>query len=292
VRQTIVTGIFVFFASFVSAQRPIDTSTTPPGTENENTGWSNQADVGIVFKAGNSSNSSLHFDNSLRRIGKRDIWLLRFGGLRTRTTDDRYAVGSPGDFEVVEDTARDLDSERYYAYSRYDRRINSFWFWMAGGGWERDLDAGIVNQTTIFGGVGNVWLDRDNVRFRTDYAVTITSREDEIPDPQRDSRYSEARLSWDFMQKFGKNAQFDSDFIFTVNVGRASDNHFNTISSITSALTDIFSLRASLRLIHYNLPALEELDLSEEEGGDEIGTVLVRKKKLDSIVKLSLVITF
>jgi putative salt-induced outer membrane protein YdiY len=211
--------------------------------------------------------------------------------LRTKTADDRFAVGSTDDFAVVEDTTRDLDAERYYVFSRYDRRINDRLFWVAGGGWERDLDAGIENRTSLFGGLGNIWLDRDNVRFRTDYALTFTAREDEIPDPERDDRYSEARFSLDFMQKFGKNAQFDSDFVFNVNVGQASDNRFNTINAVTSNLTGRLALRASLQLIYHNLPALEELDLLDRDGGVEIGTVVVRKKKLDTVVKISLVIT-
>jgi hypothetical protein len=124
--------------------------------------------------------------------------------------------------------------------------------------------------------------------------LTFTAREDEITDPQRDERYSEVRLSSDFMRKISENAQFDSDFAFNVNAGDASDYRFDTINAVTSNLTNRFALRASLQLIYHNLPALEEidlLDLAPEDGGVTIGTVNVRKKKLDTIFKVSLVIT-
>ena len=51
------------------------------------------------------------------------------------------------------------------------------------------------------------------------------------------------------------------------------------------------SLRFSLQFIYQNLPALEELDLFESEGGQEIGTVKVRKKKMDTVVKFTVVVT-
>ena len=45
----------------------------------------------------------------------------RFGSLRTKTTDDRFAVGTPDDFDVIEDDARELDNERYYLSGQYRR---------------------------------------------------------------------------------------------------------------------------------------------------------------------------
>jgi hypothetical protein len=61
-------------------------------------------------------------------------------------------------------------------------------------------------------------------------------------------------------------------------------------------LTDLLALRASIRFIYYNLPALDEFDLFDidpsEGEANEIGNVLARKKKLDTTVKITLVIRF
>ena len=46
-----------------------------------------------------------------------------------------------------------------------------------------------------------------------------------------------------------------------------------------------------LQLIYQNVPALEELDLFDNEGGLEIGTVIVRKQKLDTVVKFTVAVT-
>ena len=88
----ILAGIVCLSTSLASAQDPLDPSATPPSTDNEETDWSNIADLGIVFTSGNSSTSNTHFDNKLTRTGARDVWLLRLGGLRSKSADDRFAV--------------------------------------------------------------------------------------------------------------------------------------------------------------------------------------------------------
>lgn len=262
--------------------------------EEKELGWSNVANLGLVVTAGNSPTTSFSFDDKLNHDWERSTLSFRFGGLRTNTTDDTVAVGTEDDFALVYPEKK-LDNEKYYVSGRFDRKINDRFYWVTGAGWQRDLDAGIRNRTDLFAGAGNVWKNTDNLQFKTDYTAALSTREDEIEDPLRETKFPSARLGYDLMTKISTNAQFDSDMIFFANLKTAEDWNFNNTNAVTSNLTGLLALRASIQFIYYNIPALDEFDLFDIDPyqGDatEIGTVLTRKKKLDTIVKITLVIT-
>jgi len=265
----------------------------PNRDEERKLGWSNAADFGFVRTSGNSSTSTLTFDDKLTRAWSNAELSFRGGALRTGTEDDPFAIGTPDDFQIIEDDSRELDVELYYLSGRYDRDITERWFWVAGAGWDRDSNAGIENRTVVYVGVGNTWRDDDHLRFKTDYAITFTRRIDEIEDPERDENLSEVRLSWEYMHQFVENTRFDSDFIFFVYGSDASDNRFNTINAVTTNVTSVLALRFSLQLLYQNFPTLEEIDLFDldpSNGGIQIGSAVVPRKKLDTVVKFSLVL--
>lgn len=253
-------------------------------------GWSNVADLGFVVTGGNSRSSSLTFDDKLVHAWENAEFVLRAGALRINTTDDPFAVGTPDDFEVIEDLIRELDAERYYVIGNYQRNITKRFFWIGGAGWDRDTNAGIENRTTLYGGIGNTWKDTERTRFKTDYTFTFTKRVDEFPDPERPENFSEFRLGWDFGQKIAKHSEFASDFVFFGRVSDFGDNRFVTLNSVTTNMTDTFALRFSVEFRYQSIPAFEEIDLETIEGLP-IGEVLIRKKKLDTVVKFSFVVT-
>lgn len=258
--------------------------------EEKKLGWSNVADLGFVLTAGNSSTSTFSFDDKLTYAWERADFNFRAGALRVQTMDDPFAVGSPEDFEIIEDLTRALDTERYYFSGNYQKNISDLFFWVAGGGWDKDTNAGIESRTVIFGGIGNMWKETERTLFTTDYTVTFTRRIDDIPDPERKGKFSELRLGWDYRRQLTAHTQFDSDLVFFAAISDFSDNRFVTINSVTSNLTDMFALRFSLEFRYQNIPALEEIDLETPEGRP-IGEVVVRKKKLDSVLKFSFVVT-
>lgn len=258
-------------------------------------GWSNVADVGIVATAGNSPTGTFTFDDKLTYTWERSSLRFHAGALRFQKPDDTIAVGTEDDFVVVYPEV-ELDKERYYIRAAFDKHINDRFFWVAGGGWQRDTDAGIENRLDAFVGAGNFWKETANIKFKTDYALGLTTREDEIEDPLREDKYPSARLSYDLMTKISKNAQFDSDLVFVASLKTAEDWNINNINAVTSNFTDLLALRASLQFIYYHLPALDEIDLfdSDPAEGDanEIGTVITRKKALDTVIKITLVVSF
>ena len=258
--------------------------------EEKKLGWTNVADLGIVWTTGNSATSTLSLDDKLIYGWERADFNLRAGALRVQSTDDPFAVGTPDDFDVIEDVSRELDTERYYVNGNYQRNISERLFWLAGGGWDRDTNAGIDNRTVLFAGVGNTWRDNERTTFKTDYTVTFTRRIDEIRDPMRDERFSELRLGANYRQQIATHSQFNNDLVWSAVMSDFIDNRFVNISSVTTNLNRMFALRFSLDLRYQNIPALEEIDLETPEGLPT-GVVVIRKKKLDSIVKFSFVVT-
>jgi len=253
-------------------------------------GWTNVADVSVVVTAGNASTSTFAVDDKLNRKWKSSELGIRFGVLRTRTADNPFAVGTAEDFEVIEDTARELNNERYYVSGQFQRNISPRFFWMTGGGWDRDSNAGIETRSVLFGGVGNTWIDKEQTTFKTDYAITFTRRIDAIRDPKRKERTSEARLASSYRHSLDTRHRIDSDFVVFLNVANPSDYRFDTINTFTSSLSSIFALRFSLQFLYQNLPALEKINLKDFDGLT-IGKVIVRKKKLDTVLKFSFVVT-
>ena len=93
--------------------------------EEKKLSWSNVADLGLVITGGNSSTSTFTFNDKLTRTWENATLLFDVGGLRTNTTDDRFAVVTgTNEFTVVEDLERDLDTERYHVQASYRRDVN------------------------------------------------------------------------------------------------------------------------------------------------------------------------
>ena len=159
----------------------------------------------------------------------------------------------------------------------------------------RDLNAGIEDMATVFGGLGNTWWNREDSHLLTDYSLTYTNRQEEIP--TLDDQFAALRIAADSMKQFGsnKNHQFDSDFTCLPNLNDLEDYRFDWTNSLTSNLTSLFALRVSLDLLYRNIPSLEEIDLylvpPTEPASVIIGSVPVHRKKLDTLFKVTLVVT-
>ena len=264
--------------------------------EEKKLSWSNVADLGLVVTGGNSSTSTFTFNDKLTRTWENATLLFDVGGLRTNTTDDRFAVVTGTDeFTVVEDLERDLDTERYHVQASYRRDVNEKIYWIAGARWMRDLNAGIEDMATVFGGLGNTWWNREDSHLLTDYSLTYTNRQEEIP--TLDDQFAALRIAADSMKQFGsnKNHQFDSDFTCLPNLNDLEDYRFDWTNSLTSNLTSLFALRVSLDLLYRNIPSLKEIDLylvpPTEPASVIIGSVPVHRKKLDTLFKVTLVVT-
>ena len=187
------------------------------------------------------------------------------------------------------DPELEVATENYYARLRYDREITERFFWFVLGGWDRNRPAGIENRYAGGAGVGNIWIDRDKVSFRTDYGLTYTSQENTVP-PDQD--FAGARGSWAYKNQLTETTIFTNDLIIDLNLDETDDLRADMISGVQVAMTDKIALKVSLQWLYDAQPSFEDVVVFDEATDAQIGTVPVELEELDSILSASVVINF
>ena len=285
-RRPIATGRAI---SVVSVLLVASALAPPAGaqTVEREPGWSNSTELGWVFTAGNAQTSSFNLRNVFEyRWATADLsW--EFGILRADSGDDRFALGTVDDFEVIEPPVA-ADNERVYNKLRYIRDVSDRVFWYVRFDLERDVPADIIHRSTPSGGAGNNWATRDELTFRTGYGVSYSVEELSL-DGRSD--YFGYQFFYELKAKATETTTVDSNMTFDGSVETGSNYRFNWYNGVSVAMTERLALKASLRVVYRNDPALEAIDLQEPDGG-VIGSVVVPKKKFDSAFTASLVINF
>lgn len=257
--------------------------------------WSNETELSLVVTQGNSDTQTFGFKSALKRQWERAEYSLRLESVRSDTANDRYAIVDPdneGDFIVIEPSPT-LDVDKALVLNEYHRNITDRFTWNAGFSWDRNKDAGIIRRYIAFAGVGNIWADREDLKFSTDYGVSYTDREEETPDPEKDDQFAGLRVSWDFLYGFGKVTTLTNIFTINSNFSDPNDFNFDTTTALSVAMNSRLALKVSLQFLFNNQPALEEIDLFlDPDQVVKIGTVEVPKNQLDTVFNTSLVIRF
>jgi len=297
-----------------------ETEEKPPGP------WTTATELSLVMTDGNSSVQSFGFKGTLQYKTKQGRSRLRIDSLRSDTSDDPYLLVEsgltfqPGEpLSGYETTAVRPGSEpdvyRFFAEGRYEGNLPKNRTWNAGASWDRNEDAGILSRTIVFGGLGHAWCDHEDRVFRTNYGLSYTDRVEDIDDPEKDPRFLGARLSWDFMDKWGKATKYDNDLTFNVALADLQDYNVDLVQGLSVSMSQHLSLKISLQWTYAGEPALEEVDVivrarlidpdgiagngdeyfeTLESGGTEItiGTDYLRKKQLDTTFRTSLQFEF
>ncbi len=257
--------------------------------------WKDSAEFSYVATAGNSETSTLGFKDKLGRKWDRSAFELNAGVVRAEsTTTTRTAIGTPTSFQVHKQSTTDLTAESSFLNGRYDRKITDRFFWFGGAGWDRNRFAGIENRTTAVGGVGNIWIDTDKTKFRTDYAVAYTDETDVVENPDFKAGFTGARLSSNFHRKVGANATYTNDLVLDENLNETADYRASMINSLTGSMNSRLALKVSLQWLYDHQPALKSVDLLDAPPpvGVKTGTVLVPLDDLDTVFTASLVVNF
>ena len=301
----------------------------PAGAQDETetpAGWTNETELSLALTGGNSTARTFGFGDTVRRVREGSRLQIRVTGIRSGTAGDRFLLVSPGlRFPIAgvpeEPETRlvrprvDAEVENYQASGRYEMDVSERFFWNAGGGWDRNSDAGILNRYTAFAGVGNVWRDSENLRFATSYAASYTNRIEETAEPGKDPRFAGARLGWDYRHRLGATAVYENELTANVNLTAASDYSFNMTHALSAALGTHLALRVGLQWLYEHEPAPEDVavvarvEVVDPDGvpgsGDELfetvadggaaitlGASRIRKDRLDTIFRTALVISF
>jgi putative salt-induced outer membrane protein YdiY len=290
--------------------------------------WSDSTELSLVFTEGNSNTESLGLKNTLEYTNARGRAGLKIDALRTGKSDDSFLLVEPGlTFEpgevLVSPPTRAVrpgvepDIERYFVEGRYEGNLarKKAMTWNVGASWDRNEDAGILNRTIVFAGLGHTWYDRKDLELRTSYGLSYTDREEELDDPQKERRFPGARLGLRFKDLWGASTTFEVDWTFNANLEDLGDYNVDLSPGLSVLMTKRLSLKVSLQWLYASEPALEEVDViarvdvvdpdgipgngdeffeTVESGGSEItiGEDALRKKELDTAFRASLLITF
>jgi len=240
----------------------------------------NSAELGLVMTSGNSESTSYGFkDKFVANWGTKSSLEINAQAVRvestTRTVD-------PDTGDVDEDTKTTASSK--FILGRYNYKITDHFFWFVGAGWDRNRFSGIDSRYTGFAGVGNIWVDREDLKFRTDYAASWTKQEDFPDNPTADDSFIGLRLSDAFFWKLGASTVFTNDTIVNENLDETSDFRVDMTNAIAVAMNKTLALKVSLQWLYDNEPAALAISPS--------GEVLAEADDLDSIFTASLVVNF
>lgn len=261
--------------------------------DGEEPGWYWDAELTLVLTAGNSSSSTVGAAAGVRRLWEATEFRLRAGGLRSESgTVSRTAVGTPADFEVVEDTDLELTAESYFVRTRVNRDVSERFFVYGGAGWERNTFAGFDARFSLVGGAGNTWIEREEMRLLTDYGLTYTIQEDVIDDPDTADSFAGLRVSAEFFRRLTGTTGFLSELTLDENLNETEDLRADFTNSVHIEISEVLALRTSLQLLYDNLPSLTTVALEQPAGTPTGETVDVPLDELDTRLSIALVASF
>lgn len=255
-------------------------------------GWSYTGKLTAVWAAGNSESSTFGIGSTVRWEGERNQ--LQFNASAVRTESGiraRRAVGTASSYRIDETTEREKTAENYRLRGRYDWKASSRVVFFIGADWLRNTFAGIDSRVLVATGAGNVWADREDFRFTTDYGVTYTFQDDVVQDPFLKSSFPGLRVSWDLLRKLTGTTEFESALIVDANIDETDDFRLDFTNGISVDVNNHIALSPSLQLLWRNDPSLTSIDLVAESGEPTGESVLVPLQKLDSLFTMALVVT-
>lgn len=270
-------------------------TTVPVGAETAETkkAWSDTAELSLVATDGNSESQTLGFKNIYKRSWDGSSIEITAAGIRSESTDvTRTAFGTPTAFVVNEASDTDTTAENYIVAGRFDRKITDRFFWYVGGGWERNRFSGVNNRYTAVGGLGNIWFEDEDLKFRTDYALTVTDQEDVIDNPEASDTFLGVRFSWDYLNRWSKTTVYENVFVIDGNLDETDDIRATMVHAVSVSMSNRLALKVSLKILFDNEPSFENVALFDVPGGASLGTVPVQLDEVDTQLAVSLVVNF
>jgi putative salt-induced outer membrane protein YdiY len=259
--------------------------------EEKKLGWFFEGKLAGLWTGGNSESFTIGLGATLKHIWTNSELRFDAGGTQTQSTlTSRTAVGTPESYEVNEQTNTEKTAEIIFARGRYDYNFTENFYALGGIDWLRNRFAGIDSRTLIAAGVGNKWLDNNDVRFKTDYSFTYSFQNDVVENPFAKTNFPGVRFAYDFWYKLTASTEFESIFTADWNLDNTKDVRVDFYNALPIKISEVFTLKPSLQLLWRNEPSLTQIDLSESLNGPVIGTVLTPLKKLDSLFSLTLVV--
>lgn len=255
--------------------------------------WYHSTELSFVRTGGNTESSTLGVAATVTRSWDRTEVKIEASGIRTRSTRYRQvAVGTETTYRIQENAESDISAENYRGQVRVDRRFSQRTSVFAQSGWTRNTFSGIRHRLVNVLGVSARWAASDRHRLRMGCGFTHTVQQDVVPDPKADGRFLGLRLSSEYWRKVTANTEWSSNLVMDANGDDPSDLRADWTNAVSVAMNQHLGLKTSFRTTFDNQPALARVPLMATAGGERVGDVLVRRKELDRVFTVALVVSF
>ena len=255
--------------------------------------WSYTAELSLLFTSGNSTVRTFGLGGSARRDWAEGELSFHVGGLRTESgTTERIAVGAEDNFRVASTSDPKPTAENYFARGEFERSFSDHVHLTSGAGWERNTFAGFESRLSLVGGLGNIWIETETMRLKSDYGVTFTAQNDVIDDPDKSATFGGVRVTTSFRRQLSPTADLESTLTLDENLTDAADVRADLANSLALDINSSLAVKTGLRLVWDNVPALTRAPLEQPAGTPTGKTVLVPRHKLDSTLTIALVANF
>jgi len=255
-------------------------------------GWFFEGKLAGFWSGGNSESFTVGLGATLKHIWTNSELRFDAGGTQTKSTlTTRTAVGTTDNYEINEQSKTEKTAEIIFARGRYDYNFTENFYALGGIDWLRNRFAGIDSRTLIAVGVGNKWVDNNDVRFKTDYSFTYSFQNDVVENPFAKTNFPGVRFAYDFWYNLTASTEFESIFTADWNLDNTKDVRIDFYNALPIKISEIFTLKPSMQLLWRNEPSLTEVNLFSTGGTPAGSTVLIPLKKLDSLFSLTLVVS-
>ncbi len=259
--------------------------------------WSDKASLSFVATSGNAKGNSLGFGNEFLYKWIQSQLAFNVGGVRIETTTVTHSATGlstqPGGYVLNETETSQVSSESYFALGRYDYKFTEHFFAFGSVGWESNKPAGLDSRTKAIAGVGILWFDTSETKFRTDVGVGFTKEQPVFSTPDFEQSYGTWQVSAKLDQKFGSTTHFTSEAAFSNSMKDSRDYLGVWKNSLITKISDYLALKVGYDFTYKNKPASSAVNvISSLNSNVIIGQVPVLLKKTDTMFTTSLVITF
>lgn len=265
----------------------------PVAAQDTTSVWALTAELTAVWTAGNSQTNTFGFGATIERSFARSGFKVEGGGLQSRSSlTTRTAVGTTNNFTVQKTKVTEKTAEWYFARGRYDHQMGQKLYVFGGVDWLRNQFSGIDSRLLFAAGAGATWANSDRVSFKTDVSATYTFQKDVVENPFVKTNFPGVRAAYDLSWQLTASTKFTNQLIGDLNLKDMEDVRVDLTIGLPISISSILAFKPSWQLLWRNQPSLTEVPLENPVGTPTGDTVLVPLEKLDSFLRLALVLDF
>jgi putative salt-induced outer membrane protein len=223
-----------FFTTTLLAQDNTGGTESAPGRN-----WEDTAELSYVQTGGNTEVLTFSGKNMVK---------YNF----TEKLDGSWEVGL-----LYGKTEGEKNAERYYSDLRLDYNASATFYYYLMGGWEQDKFAGIDRRLYVGPGVGYNIVATERQALSTEAGLDY-AKETYTDDTEDD--FMEGRFLAKYAYTFTPKTKFTQSAEYLHNFNDAEKYRVNTVTGLTTQLTDMFSLKLTYEVNYQNKPSPETLE--------------------------------